>query len=77
MFRPMRCTALRMSVTAVPVRFTATELAICSNRAASVGSAPTMRTTMSSVTASSDRTFRTLIAMSGKLGNSTLPELSS
>ncbi len=77
MLKPMRFTAVRRSVTALPLKFRAAELASCSEPAASAGSEPTTRTTLSGVTVSSASTWRTRMAMSGKLGSSTLPVDSS
>ncbi len=73
MLKPMRAMAVRSSVMALPLKFSAAEFAICSTRAASAGSLPMTRTILSGVTLSSARTLRTRMAMSGKLGSSTLP----
>src|SRR6185312_3767154 len=73
MLKPMRAMAVRSSEIGLPVKLMAAELAICISRAASAGSEPTTRTTLSCVTCSSASTWRTRSAMSGKLGRSTLP----
>ncbi len=49
MLKPMREMALRRSVKRLPLGFRAAEFASCSRRAASAGSALTMRTTRSDV----------------------------
>jgi hypothetical protein len=73
MLKPIRATAVRRSVTVLPLKFSAAEFEICSRRAARAGSEPITRTTLSGVTLSSASTLRTRSAISGKLGRSTLP----
>jgi hypothetical protein len=77
MLKPMREIAVRNSVIGLPLKLRAAEFPICMRRAASAGSEPTTRTTMSWATFSSESTLRTRRAMSGKLGKSTFPLESS
>src|ERR1700722_8016322 len=74
---PMRATAVRRSVCSLPLAFSARELEMRNSCAASAGSELMTRTTCSVGTISSESTWRTRRAMSGKLGSSTLPLLSS
>ncbi len=69
----MRDTAVRRSVTWWLEGFMAAEFARLTTRAASIGSAPTIRTTISVLTASSASTCCTRSATSGKLGSSIGP----
>src|SRR5580704_13886108 len=69
----MRLTAVRRSVTVLPLRLSDAEFAIRSRRAANEGSDPTTRTTCSTVDLGSDNTLLTRTAISGNEGRSTLP----
>ena len=75
--KPRRVTAARSSVTGLPPGLSAAEFAIDSTRVASTGSAPSTRTTRSALAPSSDSTFCTRNATSGKLGSSIVLEDSS
>ena len=77
MLKPMRETAVRRSVRRLPLGLSAAELATCSRRAASAGSALMTRTTSSISTCSFVSALRTRTATSGKLGRSIFSPASS